>query len=174
MGQLTFTTAEVDNVLNQIADPITTYAYISTPADTTMTLANRWYFFNGTFTNQLASNVTGVTDGIQVDKDGRVEVEFMTNGTSSATAQLKIGVVKNGTFVGGLLDAGDDILPGSEGSYEADTAGSTNGFGNMHSLWAGDVEDGDILTLVISSDTAGAVFTPDSGATSMHPFAKPV
>lgn len=168
------TQAQFEEVIDRQADPITTYAYISTPTATTMTLANRWYFFESTFTNQLASNVTGVADGIQVDKDGRVEVEFMTNGTSSATAQVRIGVVKNGTFVGGLLDAGDDILPGSEGAYEADTGGTTNGYGNMHSLWGGDVENGDILTLVISSDTAGTVFTPDTGATSMHPFAKPV
>ena len=164
---MSVTQTQFEEAIDKVADPITAYAYISTPTATTCAKADTWYFFKSTFTNQLASNVSGDTDGIQIDKDGRLEIEFLVDGIASANGTVTIGIAKNPTYTTGELTAGA-VLDGSEGLYEADTGGAGNGAGSAHSLWAGDLEDGDIVSLVIKTEGAGTTFTPVSGATSLQ------
>ena len=159
--------AETVAVLDKVNDPITAYAYISTPAPTAMATAGEWYFFNSTFTNMLSSNVSGDTNGIEIDKDGRIEIEWVSNGSSDKAAVISVGIVKNGTFVTGELTAGS-VLDGSVGSYEAGVAASSDRSGSPLSLWAGDVVGTDIISLVISSSVNLTTFTPTSGATSLQ------
>jgi len=153
-------------VLDKVNDPVTAFAYISTPTKTTIGTVDTWHFFASTFTNQIASNVSGGTYGIQIDKDCRVEIEFEVHGIADSTGEVVTGIVKNPTFVDGALTAGT-FLDGSNGAFEADTQGTTAGFGSMHSLWAGDLVDGDEIVLCIQSDVSNG-FTPHAGAATLH------
>lgn len=145
------------------------YAYISTPADTVITLPDRWYFLNGIFTNEFASGFTAGADGITyTGTGGYFEVDHMTGGNTDKSALLKIGLVKNGTFVDGLLDSCDNILSGSGGLDEVTTIAGASGFGNLRGFWQGQLEENDKLAIVISSDTASTTWTPLGGSASLH------
>ena len=164
---MTVSQAQFEQTVEKITvNPVTAFAFISTPTATTITLADTYYFFASTFTNQITSNVSGGTYGIQVDKDCRVEIEFETHGVATATGEVFTAIAKNPAFVGGEMTAGT-ILDGSMGAYEADTAGTTAGSGACHSMWAGDLLSGDEIVLVIQSSVPNS-FTPHSGATTLH------
>ena len=164
---MSVTQTEFETAIDKISDPITAYAYASTPTATTCTAADTWYFFASTFTNQVASNISGHDNGIRIDKDGRIEIEFVADGSADKSGRVSLGIVKNGTFTAGELTSGS-VLAGSEGSYYADISGAGVGDGSALSLWAGDIEDGDIISLVIKCQNVTTTFTPVSAATSLQ------
>lgn len=145
------------------------FAYLSSATSTTITLPDRWYIFQSTFNNTILQNFTLETDGITyVGSGGYYEVEWMTGGSANTNGDVKIGVVKNGTFVAGLLDSGESILQGSGGADYADNTALSNGEVNPRSFWSGYLDTGDKLTLVILSTTSSTVYSPDGASASLH------
>lgn len=144
-------------------------AHMSNPLNTSVTLTDRWYIFQSEFENTVAINFTLESDGITyVGEGGYFEVEWMAGGVSNKACDIKIGIVKNGTFVEGLLDSGENILAGSGGKDFADTVGAPNGEVNPRSFWSGYLNTGDKLTLVIAATTSGVIFIPDEASASLH------
>jgi len=158
---------QADGAISQLVNQVTAFAYISTPAATTIAKADTYYFLESTFTNTIASNISAGTSGIQIDLDCRLEIEFEVHGVASVAGEIVTAIVKNPTFVSGELTAGT-VLEGSQGAYESDTVAATNGFGSSHSMWAGDLEDGDEIALVIKCADIANSFLPHAGAATLH------
>lgn len=147
------------------------FGYMATANTTTMTLADRWYILQGEFNNTIIEGFTADATGITyTGSGGYFESEYMTGGYSDKIAIIRIGIVKNGTFVSGLLDEGENILAGSGGLDECSTLAGASGFGNPRGLWAGELENGDKITIVIRSSEASTIWTPDGGSASIHRF----
>jgi len=147
----------------------TVYGYMSTTADTVMTTVDTYYVFQGIFTNTIEHGFTASAAGITYGgTGGDFEVEFKTEGFSDLTAILHIGLVLNGTFDGaGKMTAGT-LLLGSTGGAECLKTAGASGFGSLKSLWAGTLANGDLLTLVIMSDTGITTWTPHEACATIH------
>ena len=147
------------------------YAYLSTATDTVITTSGSWYRFEGVFTNTIASSFTADANGITyTGEDKAFEVEFVASGQSDKTARICIALALDATFdTNGLLTTGT-IIPGSTGSTQADIIGASDGFVQISSIWAGTIENGQKISLIIQSDTGATTFTPTNAAASLHKF----
>lgn len=156
-----------------VITPMKVFAYLSTPSNTIASIANRWYVFKGVFTNTFNDNFTLSSDGIIANISGYVEISWMMGGVSDKAGDIKIGIVRNGTFtVDGnsmsILDSAENILPGSGGKMFADTVGAVNGEINPRCCWAGYINSNDKFTLVISSTVNTTTIVPDGASASLH------
>lgn len=147
------------------------YGYLATANDTVMTTADIWYVLKGTFTNSILEGFTAGANGITyTGSGGKFECEWSTCGYVDDATVFKIALVKNGTFneVTGALEVGA-MLPGSGGGAESGAVQSEQ-FVSPRSLWAGELETGDVLTLVCRCTDAGVTYTPEGVAASIHRF----
>lgn len=148
------------------------YAYLSSAANTVLSAADTWYLFNGTFVNSVIAGFTASAAGITYNgADGSLfETEWKTCGNTDDATVIQIGLIKNGTFneTTGALESGT-FLNGSCGGAEAGAV-QADQFVSPQSLWAGELNGDDLLTLVIKSSEAGITYTPISAAASIHKF----
>lgn len=165
-------TADIDTLTAQVegSNKATVFGY-SMPDTKVFTLADTWYKLEGTFTNEIVNNFSAGTTGIVFDGEGSqdLEAEYMIGGIADDDCIIKIALVKNGTFDGttGALTAGS-VLPGSGGGAEAVVIAGSKGFVNARAFWAGELTNGDEITIVYSCDEAGTTFVPDGSSATIH------
>lgn len=147
------------------------FAYLNVAADTVLTDADEWYLLSGAFTNTIAKGFSAAADGITYDNGTKTFlVHFTLSGQSDKTARICIGIVKDATFdVNGKLATGT-FLDGSRGSVQTDVIGSSDGCFQLISIWPGEIESGDRLTLVLQSNIAATTVTSNCAAASIHGF----
>lgn len=144
-------------------------AYLSTAADTVITLENRRYVFQGTFTNTINEWFSLAADWITlVANNDLFCIEFMFWWISDKAWDIKIGIVKNWTFVWWLLDAAENILPWSWWKDFADTVWAPNGEINPRCFYLGEIARWDKITLVVLSTVANTTITPDGASAMIH------
>ena len=154
-------------------DTISAYMDINNLATTTVTTAGNWYVINSAFINSFGKYWEAGTTGIKRKSTAptrKFELEFMVGGQCDEAGDVKIAMVKNGTFTSGELTTGS-IIPGSGGKDFADLAVQTGGEGEVNPRCFCppiELEAGDEITLVITAAVSGAIFTPDGGSASAH------
>jgi len=154
-----------------VATAETTYAYIATPAKTTLTKADTYYLFASSFTNILDNNFTVGAGGIVYDGAGNnFEIEFQVTGEADETSLITVAIALNATFDGSKEMTAGTVILGSPAGVQTIEQGSIDAYATPHSLSAVTLEAEDVLSLVIKSSTSTNGFTPTDGCASIHRF----
>ena len=138
------------------------FAYLSSSANTTCTLADTWYSISGTFTNDIVENfsaATVITPGIKYDgtKTQHFEIDYHSTLSCDANSTtIQFGVKKNGSIVTGSI-MGTYIKEDDE-------------FQSISGTCVLELEESDEIQLVLMSDGNGDVITVEYFTTTITEF----
>jgi len=138
------------------------YAYVSTPGDTTITVADTFYPVEATFMNPHADGFTIGASGITYDlaETRTFEVDWSaTVGSADATNTVHIGIAVNGE----TLTSASPTVMGMFFRYAVDPL-------NLSGTAVVTLAQTDTVSLEITSDSGGNVITTSNFNTTIRPF----
>ena len=134
------------------------YAYVSTPQNTTTTVAGTYYRLAGTFTNEILEGFFIDVDTLTYQgQKGCFEIQVSasfitdTNNTEITLALFKNGVLQANSIMTGEIDATTDKMP-------------------LSLVDVIELEEDDTIEIKVASDKAGAVIQAITLNTSAHTF----
>lgn len=161
MAQLTYTSAVIDDLLEDLNDKSSVYAYLSASATTTTTAATTWYPIQGTFVNDFV-NFELDTDKIKYigTNSYKFEIDWSIKlASDTANTTLNVTVAINGT-------------PTEETKMGLflKTAGDAYTFSGTQVIT---LDTNDTVQLIVQSDKSGAVLTVGQLVTTLNKFTIP-
>ena len=157
MAKSIFTTAEVDEYLEDVIDQSSVYSYLSSSSTTTISVAETWYAVQGSFVNDF-TNFELDTDKIKYigDNDYKFEIDWcakIAHSVVSSTVNVTISI------------NGIPIETAKMGTF-AKTAGEPVSFSGSEVVT---LTKDDTIQIVVQSDKAGTV-TFGNFVTSLNKF----
>jgi len=142
----------------QVRPPSGVYAYISTPAGTTCTLADTYYFLEGTFTNEVLEQWE-ITPPLTYK--GGCTCKFEVQANASVSSDTANNLLTLAFFKNGVLQANSEMSVYIKNTSELYTIPTVDVI---------EFEPDDNVEIRVKASQAGSVITAEKFTTSLHEF----
>ena len=143
---------------SQSVTPNGVYAYISTPAQTTCTLADTYYFLEGTFTNEIMDQWAVVPP---LTYQGGCTCKFEVQVNAAVESDTANNLVTLALYKNGVLQVNSEMSVYIKNVTEEYTIPTVDVL---------EFAPGDYIEIYIKCSQAGAKLTANKLTTSLHPF----